>query len=92
MKSKHLNSSGLAFHSLTPDRCDDFATLFGERGACGGCWCMWWRLAGSAFEKQKGEPNRLAMKEITARSNHGASELVEPRPRRAVAAQPEDLL
>ena len=66
MKSEHVNLLSLEFHPLTPDRWDDFETLFGERGACGGCWCMWWRLAGSAFEKQKGEPNRLAMKKITA--------------------------
>ena len=66
MKSEHVNLLSLEFHPLTPDRWDDFETLFGERGACGGCWCMWWRIAGSVFEKQKGEPNRLAMKEITA--------------------------
>ena len=29
---------------LTPRRWDDFVELFGpERGANGGCWCMYWR-------------------------------------------------
>ena len=32
--------AGIAIAPLTPDRWDDFETLFGERGACGGCWCM----------------------------------------------------
>lgn len=35
---------GLTFHPATADRWDDVQALFGERGACGGCWCMAWRL------------------------------------------------
>jgi GNAT superfamily N-acetyltransferase len=54
----------LKFHPVTPERWKDFKTLFGERGACGGCWCMWWRLKRSEFEKQKGEGNKKAMKKI----------------------------
>lgn len=54
----------LVFYPLTPDRWPDFERLFGERGAVGGCWCMWWRLTGSEFERQKGEGNRQAMKAI----------------------------
>jgi len=54
----------LEFHPLTPDRWQDFATLFGERGACGGCWCMWWRIPRSQFDKQKGEKNKRAMKNL----------------------------
>lgn len=46
---------------LTPERWNDFETLFGPRGAIGGCWCMWWHQTRSEFEKQKGEPNRQAM-------------------------------
>lgn len=36
------------------------ATLFGARGACGGCWCMTWRLprGGKLYEANKGAPNR----------------------------------
>ncbi|MFQ5865435.1 MAG: GNAT family N-acetyltransferase, partial [bacterium] len=42
----------------------DFEKLFGERGACGGCWCMWWRLARPQFEQQKGKGNKQAMRNI----------------------------
>jgi len=56
--------SNVEFHPLTPRRWNDFETLFGLRGACGGCWCMWWRLKRSDFEKQKGEENRRAMKKL----------------------------
>ena len=50
--------------SLTKDNWDDFEKLFGSRGACGGCWCMWWRLRAKDFESQKGEGNRKAMKKL----------------------------
>jgi len=56
----------LAFHPLTLDRWADFETLFGPRGACAGCWCMFWRLKRSAFNSQKGEGNRNAMRALVA--------------------------
>jgi len=63
--SSHQNTlSNLEFHPLTPNRWTDFEQLFGVRGACGGCWCMWFRLKRSEFEQQKGEGNRKAMKAI----------------------------
>lgn len=36
------------------------ASLFGAKGACGGCWCMYWRRArhGREWTALKGEPNR----------------------------------
>ena len=54
----------LAFHPVTPERWDDLEALFGPRGACAGCWCMWWRLKRSVFTQQKGEGNRQALKAI----------------------------
>lgn len=60
-------SPKLEFHPLTPDRWQDFETLFGERGACGGCWCMAWRLPSKQFDQQKGAPNKKAMKAIVSR-------------------------
>lgn len=41
-------------------------TLFGGNGACGGCWCMWWRvpMGGKTWEAAKGEPNRRAFREL----------------------------
>ena len=53
-----------SFAPLQPPYWNDFVTLFGERGACGGCWCMLWRLSRKEFEARKGEGNRRAMKAI----------------------------
>jgi GNAT superfamily N-acetyltransferase len=44
---------------LTPERWPDIERLFGPRGACGGCWCMYWRLSHAVYEAQLGETNRL---------------------------------
>jgi GNAT superfamily N-acetyltransferase len=61
-----MSDSGLVYQPVTPDRWGDFETLFGPRGACGGCWCMWWRVKRSIFDAQKGEGNRLIMRAIIA--------------------------
>src|SRR4051812_3214962 len=54
------------FYPLTLDHWKDFEKLFGERGACGGCWCMWWRLTRAQFQEQKGKLNKAAFKKIVA--------------------------
>ncbi|MCZ6664866.1 MAG: GNAT family N-acetyltransferase [Gammaproteobacteria bacterium] len=53
-------------HPLTAKRWDDFVTLFGEHGACGGCWCMLWRLRRKDFEARKGAGNKRAIKSIVS--------------------------
>lgn len=51
---------------VTPSRWSDLERLFGARGACAGCWCMWPRLTAGAFQRGKGEPNRRALKRVVA--------------------------
>jgi GNAT superfamily N-acetyltransferase len=51
-------------HPLTIERWPDLEVLFGPRGACGGCWCMVWRLTRSDFDRQKGAGNRRDFKTI----------------------------
>ncbi len=59
-----IDKNNLSFHPLEKARWKDFEKLFGERGACGGCWCMAWRLKRSEFKKQSGEGNKKAMKKL----------------------------
>ena len=61
--------SGLEFHPLTPERWADLEELFGPRGACGGCWCMWWRLSRSQWTKQKGAGNRRTFRKLVQAGN-----------------------
>lgn len=55
--------TGIDVLPLSSDRWDDLEALFGERGACGGCWCMWWRLPRAAWTAGKGDPNRRAFRD-----------------------------
>src|SRR4029453_5320120 len=48
-------SNSLTIHPVTADRWEHLAALFGDKGACAGCWCMWWRMTQSAWLGQKGE-------------------------------------
>jgi len=54
----------LSFQPLTPDRWPDLEALFGERGAVGGCWCMWWRVKRSQYDQHKGAGNKQAFKAL----------------------------
>lgn len=64
LEKKRGTPPKLSFEPLTIDRWNDFEKLFGPRGACGGCWCMYWRLIHSEFERNKGDMNKRAMKRL----------------------------
>ena len=59
------------FKPLTENNWKDFEELFGPRGACGGCWCMTWRLSSADYNKMKGRGNKEAMKKIVSQSPPG---------------------
>jgi GNAT superfamily N-acetyltransferase len=52
------------FHPVTIERWNDLEELFGGNGACGGCWCMSWRIPRAEFNRNKGEANRSALREL----------------------------
>lgn len=54
----------LQIRELKKNNWNDLEALFGERGAVGGCWCMWWRISRSEYEKQKGAGNKRSFKQI----------------------------
>ena len=64
IQDEQLYNSTLEVHPLTPERWLDLEELFGPNGGCGGCWCMYWRLKRSEFDKQKGGGNKRALKHI----------------------------
>ena len=66
MPTKSPSGGNLQIRPLTAARWADLERLFGARGACGGCWCMWWRLKRSVFEKTKGEGNKRRFKKIVS--------------------------
>jgi GNAT superfamily N-acetyltransferase len=54
----------IRFKALDSSTWNDFVELFGEKGACGGCWCMNWRLSKKEFDQNKGDGNKNAMYEM----------------------------
>jgi GNAT superfamily N-acetyltransferase len=56
----------LTTRPLTPDLWPAFEDLFGENGAVGGCWCMYWRI-GRAYRQKPREENKTAFREIVER-------------------------
>jgi GNAT superfamily N-acetyltransferase len=55
----------LVVRDLTPKLWPAMEALFGPRGACGGCWCMYWRLdKGERWDDLKGEPAKRRMKAL----------------------------
>jgi GNAT superfamily N-acetyltransferase len=56
----------LEIEPATADRWADIVALFGRRGACGGCWCMYWRRSAAEYERGKGQGNRDALRRLVA--------------------------
>jgi GNAT superfamily N-acetyltransferase len=58
------SSTALTIHPATPDRWQDLARLFGPRGACAGCWCMWPRMTGTKFRASRDTQRRDALRRV----------------------------
>lgn len=58
--------AGVRFALATRREWASIEDLFGARGACGGCWCMWFRLPRAPYEAGKGDANRALFQERVA--------------------------
>ena len=58
--------TGFRFKEVSPGDWDDFQRLFGDNGACGGCWCQSWRIpqGGKLWDQTKGAKARRMMKKL----------------------------
>jgi GNAT superfamily N-acetyltransferase len=54
----------LSFKPIKRNLWTDFEELFGPNGACAGCWCMFWKLRGKAYEEARGLETRQMHKSI----------------------------
>jgi GNAT superfamily N-acetyltransferase len=59
-----LTKDMLVFKPVTTTEWPDMQRLFGPNGADGGCWCMWWRIKRSEFDRMHGDENQRAMEAI----------------------------
>lgn len=49
------------------ERWADLGKLFGPRGACGGCWCLYWQLAPKDWQAGKSGGNRAVLRRLVGR-------------------------
>lgn len=61
MKPKEIK---LGFEPLTSSNWKKFETVMGEKGGCGNCWCMYFRLPYKTFQENKPDGNKRMMKEL----------------------------
>jgi hypothetical protein len=54
----------LSFASLSSANWKEFETLMGEKGGCGNCWCMYFRLPYKDFQANKPDGNKKLMKQL----------------------------
>ncbi|MCX6239501.1 MAG: GNAT family N-acetyltransferase [Bacteroidia bacterium] len=55
----------LTFEPLTKANWNKFVQLFGNKGACGNCWCMYYRLKKAEYQEGKADDgNKRAMQKI----------------------------
>jgi GNAT superfamily N-acetyltransferase len=68
-----VDSPKLDLHELSPDLWPALEKLFGPNGACGGCWCMFWRLrAGERYDDVKGPRAKARFRTLVKRGKiHG---------------------
>jgi len=49
---------------LTPNRWQDFETLFGPNVGCAGCWCTWWLLTNKEFSSINGVERKETLRTL----------------------------
>lgn len=54
----------LKFESLTTANWKKFEALMGEKGGCGNCWCMFFRLPYKDFQENKPDGNKKMMRQL----------------------------
>jgi GNAT superfamily N-acetyltransferase len=57
-------SAELSIKPIKRNLWTDLEELFGPNGACAGCWCMFWKLRGKAYEEARHHETRQMHKSI----------------------------
>lgn len=56
--------SKFSFYPLIKENWKDFEKLFGEKGGCAGCWCMYWRMRRKDYDAQRGSGTKRKMRNL----------------------------
>ena len=61
---KSVTNIKLKFDPLTSANWKQFEEVMGEKGGCGNCWCMYFRIPYKTFQEIKPDGNKKLMKQI----------------------------
>ncbi len=82
----------LEFHPLTLKRWKDFENLFGEKGACAGCWCMYWFMNKKEYDEKRsdGRTKKEMKKMVKDNVEPGIIVYADDKPAGWIAIQPRE--
>ena len=82
----------LSFHPLTIDRWKDFENLFGAKGACAGCWCMYWFMNKKEYDEKRsdGRTKKEMKKIVKDNIEPGIIAYADNKPAGWIAIQPRE--
>jgi GNAT superfamily N-acetyltransferase len=84
--------SKIEFSPVDKSKWNDLEKLFGTRGACGGCWCMTWRLSPKEFKENSGEGNKKLLKNLVYQNHKpGILAYVDNEPAGWCAVAPREI-
>ena len=63
-KAPPARAASVVVRPATAARWKDVESLFGEKGACAGCWCMWFRKTRSEFARDGGPGNKRSLRAL----------------------------
>lgn len=71
MTSRAPETPKITTRSLAPDDWPVVERLFGANGACGGCWCMSWRVPrrDKLWDNAEGARNKAAFRRLVKASD-----------------------
>lgn len=61
--------SEYSFYPVIKENWKDFEKLFGEKGACAGCWCMYWRMRRKEYNSLRGTGTKRKMKNLVQKGS-----------------------
>lgn len=68
IKRNKTVSTGLSFEELASRNWKQYEELMGEKGGCGNCWCMYFRLPYKTFQENKPDGNKKLMKQLISKN------------------------
>lgn len=81
----------LKFEPLTSVNWKQFEDLMGEKGGCGNCWCMYFRLPYKTFQENKPDGNKRMMKQLVNKGMpQGLIAFMEKKPAGWIAFAPRE--